>query len=526
MSSNVGVTEQALKQATRWYWSISGTDSTLEATLDRYIKESRRELGDKSLLEAELAWAEKHGQIESRPCEVLVLLVGLSLEPLMQSVYVHKPKKIVLILNEEGYPGEGWREFAGHVINSIKLLAKRGLIEQPPQFLGPDNVGYPTFDNPKAIFGQLVRVLHDEEDVVIDVTGGKKSMVTGAFMYAAYAGIRISYVDFKIYDKDHRRPYGYTCKISGLANPYEEFALREWERVREAYEKYQFGDAAKLLDSIANVMEGAIPEAKEPIAKLRAFFKYYGKWHRGDFRGAKQAAESLEAFEQPTAVIELGNKWYQIKDGDFADKPKGFYGDERGLQVYVCDEIERIRRLIEYSEDYRSAFVRAAGLNEIVMLARLVRLITDPGDRREFLAALDASRTPSATKVFLALTDPNKNEIDVRQDILVRREAPSLVIPRPSQMTVWWQKTKLFIASEGWKRFLDIRNELMHKYFSVPRQWAEDALTFVVADFEDFLGHPLSDLKVYTKALPWPCLCELCGISNYLPPSLRQEVLR
>jgi hypothetical protein len=106
MTDTMDITRQAqkealaLEQVTRlWYWPISGTGSTIESALARYIGESRRELDGQSLLKAELAWAGKRGQISSTPCETLVLLVGLSLGPLMQSVCVHKPGKVALILN-------------------------------------------------------------------------------------------------------------------------------------------------------------------------------------------------------------------------------------------------------------------------------------------------------------------------------------------------------------------------------------------------------------------------------------------
>ena len=523
MTDTMDITEQAqkkaLEQATLWYWSISGTGSTIESALARYIGESRRELDGQSLLKAELAWAGKRGQISSTPCETLVLLVGLSLEPLMQSVCVHKPGKVVLILNEEGYPGEGWREFAHHVINSIKRLVEKGLIEKLPQFLGPDSMGYPTSDQPEAVFGKLVRVLHDEENVVIDVTGGKKSMVTGAFMYAAYSGTRISYVDFENYDKVHRRPYGFSCKIADLANPYHEFALRDWEKLRELYNKYQFHNAIEILDKITDVMKRAIPESGEPIKRLRDFLNYYEKWDRGDFRGAKEVAANLEAFDQPTAVIELCDKWYQIMDGNFANKPKGFYGDKRGLQVYVCDEIERIKRLIEYSEDYRSAFVRAGGVNEVVMLARAVELATN---RADILDPLD-EKTPSARKVFNALINNQVSKIEIP---VKGNPRPLIMLMSKSSIVQWWKKTRLFNANNGWELFLEVRNELMHKYFSVPKNWAEDALVFVIANFEDFLGYPMNNLNIQTKAMSWSCLCELCGTSSFLPLSLRQEVFR
>jgi hypothetical protein len=137
---------------------------------------------------------------------------------------------------------------------------RKRLLDQPPEFPGKGGKqGYPVADSPEAVFQTLVDVLHDETDVVIDVTGGKKSMVSGAYLYAAYAGARISYVDFEEYDPKYRRPYGYSCKIGELANPYQEFALREWERVRNLYERYQFREAREIVNSNYSVSDDSRP---------------------------------------------------------------------------------------------------------------------------------------------------------------------------------------------------------------------------------------------------------------------------
>ena len=140
------------------------------------------------------------------------------------------------------------------------------------------------------MFKALVKVLHNEEDVVIDITGGKKSMVAGAFMYAAYAGSRISDVDFEEYDPEERRPYGFGCKIGELTNPYEKFALHEWERVRVLYERYQFRDAQMLLMSrngkgksgtVIDAMKDYLPDSEPAIQLLASILCCYEYWDAG-----------------------------------------------------------------------------------------------------------------------------------------------------------------------------------------------------------------------------------------------------
>ncbi len=517
--------EIKIKNATESYWILSQNGEP-DIYLKEYVCTKKDGLDKKSLLEAEVSLARENNGITAKQCNTLVLLVGFSLEPLLQSVFVHKPTKIVLLLNEEGYMGEEWQVFAKHLIKAIGHLSVDDFDGRKVQLLGEKSqvkTGYPTKGDPASVFKTLVNVLHNEDDVVIDITGGKKSMVTGAFMYAAYAGARISYVDFEEYNPEKRRPYGFGCKIGELTNPYEKFALHEWELVRTLYKRYQFRDARDLLlGPILGIMENILPETMKPIKCLGAFLDYYEKWDFGDFRGAKQASNTLVSFIQPSAVEELGDTWYEFSDRDFCNKPEGFYGNQIAVNVYVCDELERIRRLIEYKQDYRSAFLRASGVCEIIMISRIVRLVTNPTERDNLLDALNEV-TPNASKVFKAMTYPEKSQIDVKKDIYFKN-APSIIISRPYPMTAWWKDTTMFNADNGWEIFLTKRNELAHKYFSVPREWAENALNFSQANFEDFSGQSIGAMNLQTSALNWSDLVQLCGLKNYLPPNLIKEM--
>jgi len=521
-----------IERVTKEYWDYF-EPSKIDEAMRWYVLEGQKRLDGKSLLEAELEWAKSQRRITDQSCATLVLLVGFSLEPLLQSVCVYRPQKVVLILNKQGYPNEEWYVFAGHVQDAIGLLVEKGLLASQPELPGKDGkVGYPAADEPSEVFQTLVEVLHNETDVVIDVTGSKKSMVSGAYLYAAYAGARISYVDFDEYDPKNRRPYGYSCRIGELSNPYQTFALREWERARALYGQYQFREARTILQAMSPAMTTVMPKSDRPIRMLQNFLEFYGRWASGDYRGAKLFAleQNLPSFEQPSAVVNLGDKWFEISNDDFTNKPTHLYGDMDAVKVYVADELARIRRLIDYGEDYRSAFLRASGLNEIVMLARLVRLVTNPAERNALLDALDES-TPGIFSVFENLMMPVGTAISIYKN--TRRDGSIQVrfgngqtllttISLQAPLKDWWSTIPSF-GTDGWKKFLRIRNELAHKYFSVPQEWAENALRFVQANFEDFLGHPVEDLNLHTKALPWSELCEKCGLSRFLPPNLRKE---
>lgn len=530
-----------LERATRGHWDRSQGD--MDDYLRHYICEKNNRLGGKSLLKAELEWAEENNCITAKHCDTLVLLVGFSLDPLLQSAYVYKPNKIMLILNEEGYKdgrhNEEWHDFAQHLIKGIQQLKSDNFDGTNVEFLReqvPIKPGFPTKGNPASVFKTLVEFLHDEKDVVIDITGGKKSMVTGAFMYAAYSGARISYVDFDDYDKEFHRPYGFGCKIGEISNPYKEFALHEWEQVRTLYERYQFRDAQLLLigndgkgksGSIMAAMKDFLPDSQESIQLLVQILICYEYWDAGRYNEAAEIAQDIKkcvTFEPPAAVTLLGGKWVAAKQARLKSNLSNFYADTPEFRAYVYDELARVSRLIEFNCDYRSAFFRAGSLNEAVMLARLVRLIDNEQEKTDIVRALQFI-TPGASSVFENLQKavghcfcigPLDSDCKVRFNGL---ERPISIIVK-GEMT-WHKKISLFDKQGSWRHFIGIRNDLVHKYYSPPRSWTEDALKFVTANIEDFWSQSTNTQDRQTSSLPWSELVNLTGLSTYLPPNLR-----
>lgn len=533
--------KEDLENATRNYWGfLENNISELDSVLHCYICNAFKELDGKSLLEAELAWARKEKHITSNSCDTLILLVGLSLEPILQSICVHDPNKIMLLLNEEGYPQEEWQDFAKHVSTAVVLLKKKGLINNESRFLGEDvrMSGYSIEGKPASVFKTLVKNLHGENDVVIDVTGGKKSMVTGAFLYAAYTGSRISYVDFEEYDEKKRRPYGFGCKIGELSNPYKEFALREWEQVCTLYERYQFRDAQSLLigddgtskpGSVMAVMQEYLPDSQTAIRLLIKVLRCYEDWDAGLYNEAAEKARDIKKeinFEPPSAVKCLDGKWVVINQASFEKVPFDFYEDTLEFKSYVYDELARIRRLIKYNRDYRSAFLRAASLNEALMLARLVRLLGEEPKKEKIVEILQ-DHTPPAKSVFRNLAGAKGSSFHIAfnrdNDRIIINGAPEITIEIKNQME-WWKKLSLFDGHGNWEQIIDRRNDLTHQYYSPPRKWAEDAVMFVSANVEEFWGQPIGSQNLQTTELPWSKLVQICGLSVYLPPNLMKEI--
>jgi hypothetical protein len=374
-------------------------------------------------------------------------------------------------------------------------------------------------------------------------------MVAGAFLYAAYANVPVSYVDFDddAYDPSRGRPYGYKCRIGHLNNPYQAFALRDWERVRELYKQYNFCAARTLLvgrdgsggaGTMLKTARTYLPEMEEPMNRLGRILNCYELWESGDFNEAKVEADIIEREgwnkEFPNAVIDLGGRWFSFSGAEISRFVSSFYDDTPELKTYIYDEIKRVERLIHVNEDCNSAFLRAAGLSEVLMIARVVSLVKTQAEKNLLLTALDRE-TPGAYSVYEALLKPDNSTIEIGRDRrtndLSFKGAPRLSVALPRRMSEWWQQTYYFKDFrdkdandvKGWQYFLRIRNKLTHTHLTIPSYLAQDALCFVTSNFEDFLGYSMESLGLHAEKMRWSQLCRGCGLADLLPPSLKED---
>jgi hypothetical protein len=396
-------TEGQLKSHTIDYWNLK--------------KPSAREGEDESsrihwyittLLPEELSYAFSQPDISPPArCDTLAVLVGHSPEPLLQAISVFEPDRLVLVLNRlYGRPGSAncqTGEERGRQVHGWigKWLAP--LLERPPS----EVCRCTTADQPNEVFHALNdAVLHDQragKQVVVDITGAKKNMVAGAFLLAAYAEVQISYVDFDDYEPRARRPYGFSCRVGVLDNPYAQFRLRDWERVRRLYQGTHFRAARHSLPGAMAAMrqhdgsKGSLGlfsrEAMTAAKRLRLLLRLYEAWDDGNHRRAFRCLIWLNSvplngqFHPPQAITALGSEWphtageWNSQEGaarallNRQDRLEAaMFEDNRLLLAYARDELAKVRRLLDANEDNRSAFMRAAGLDEFLLKARLVRL--------------------------------------------------------------------------------------------------------------------------------------------------------
>lgn len=571
---------------------------------EKYLKDYRQDYDCyiNELLGQELDYASRQRQEDGtsclrrfeKPVHTLAMTVGESFQPLLQTVCVFKPKHLLFILNKR-YETTGGRNYGNRLKRFVKQLSSVTNLPEEYRPSSYDDTNFTlqvvTTDTPTDVFRALKDAFQKPETQpakehinVVDITGAKKSMVVGAFLYAVHSEMPITYVDFNEYNSQFSKPYGYSCKIGQIADPYKAFQLRDWERVRQLYERYNFRGARKILvgrneqPGILGVMANDLGDGSKnklyddtdvkKVERLYELLDMYEQWENGEFRRAKEFAQkySLPQNLVPWAIRELGDIWpsvstrtnsgigdkarhlldehLKLKEGEYQPQDS-LFNQPTKLLAYLRDESAKVKRLIEYNEDYRSAYLRAAGLHEFLLKARLAlcwlhdkvevsvdgaasippSAFTDPVEQHKWFKKLVNS---TAKKMLEALKNRklilNKNN----------KKAEVVFLTTLPHFIPYWSSKELdfdtvVIGQNNDPVFTKLRNEAIHTHLFIPLEVAEAALKLTEAACEEFeyewfeefhpgvidsLANPL------VKAPSWSRLCEVCQL-DFLPPKLR-----
>lgn len=508
--------------------------------------------------------------LEKQEC-TLVMLVGFSIHPLLQSIFVYKPQKVILILNSLYGEYSGY-EFGGILNEHINSLNEKYFNRE----LNIDNGKIECLvlenDSPPKVFAklrqELLPRLRKNESIIIDITGGKKSMVAGTFLFGAFAGTDISYVDFDDYDPDSRRPLGYTCRIGLLQNPYKTFQLRDWERIRELYRNYHFRNTRLLVENIIPLMSEWFTEEEITATHILAeILLLYELWDSGDFSDAfdiyqKIESKTMEGLKLPTAVEKLGkngywpvgenaetllNKFRLVEEG--SERQSSLYLNIPSLIIYAQDELARIERLIKYNDDSRSALLRTAGLVEVLLKSRIliltmigrIEVALNKGTKKKpaygnFENVTDVFKEWHESIINAAIENATLWQVSHMRRLLFpgdnEQQYPiTLHCSRRSELGFENQSFKVrFLLDENFllpsntlfsENESELRNKATHTYLFIPHSVAIATFQIAQNNVENFIEKwiPLvsnDKIYVFAKRLSWEKLCKICGI-EFLP---------
>lgn len=559
--------ENSLRKETIDYWRrldrLKDKNIPEDQKFSEWKKEFEKYLAD--IFEKEIACATSHPErwpSEDQKAKVLVLLIGFSIEPLLFSLRAYQPEEVLLVLNRKYHKPNDGNKFANErVIPWLKTVGGKNLKIRPHPLKLPEGT------NTGDFFKFLQENLAAEVNVVIDITGGKKNMVAGASLFAAYTGAKISYVDFEDYDEEFRRPYGYTCSVGFLPNPYEIYALRDWQRVRQHYEDFAFDQAAAELKAIAKNMSSEYfgPEQVRAVKLMCLVMQAYNHWMNGHCFRAHRWERFLKKlsdgrFKMIAAVGKLQSVWPRKTQLEKLARVKfnELYFDTASVLVYADDEILKVEKIVQSQGDYRSGLLRAAGLNEVLFKARLAWLKKNgkmemspiPQEEKE-----SGTRDTSSSTGKAYVLEEADIKVLIGENIAASGAEIILIAEngkpikksrlRYKEMKIVCTKSAdaetfmSMIANEQRTLFLkqltdlrEIRNKATHAVIPVPEEIGELALAVAeanLADFKHWLQSPAfdnstkSDTEEGRERPPkWKTLCEWCGL-YFLPQSIKES---
>lgn len=554
---SIYIDESAIRYETEKYWKLY--DEYREQPVNRlkyYI--------DHLLPEEIKSYNQRHNADfrYHSPVKYLILLVGYSCEPLLQSICFHQPEYIIPVISEEygtnsgGDITKGW-DIYDRLSEVIRYLHEKTLVTQP-LILYPGREEFePVPSRPEKVFQYLIKYvipkLDQNHSVVIDITGAKKNMVASAYLFGAYANIPITYVDFVEYNEIYGRPYGYTMEITELKNPYHAFSLHRWKRVQNLYMQNAFKAARVEIKEIISSMENTEKEnsgnsffseaQKSAARKLAKLIELYELWENGEYYRAGNLYKELndKNINLPSAINALSNIWpSNKKDGGLlnqvtlletgSEKNEPIFLNKKALLNYVYDELAKIKRLFEKHADYRSAFQRAGGLNDVLLSARLNILwykdylelkISNKDKVYNKCSDLEPSERSILGKLFIS-TFKIRDLIYKNKKIKVEHQNHTYELILRHEL-----KFKQLYKDKDFDWFRKMRNKAVHFAFSPSQEDTKRALDLICQDVTDFvqnwagfLGH--EKVKISTEPLDWEEVCKLCGI-DFLPPSKEAE---
>lgn len=202
--------------------------------------------------------------------------------------------------------------------------------------------------------------------------------------------------------------------------------------------------------------------------------------------------------------------------------------ESRTHPQYALDESAKVDRIVKLKEDYRSGLLRAAGLNEVLLKARLALLW-----KRGLLTLFDGTRQLSDSDGKKAIANGAKaikayfaedilqggNEVEIQEKYgnkkaIKAKEALRYMSQLPESLALL-------------TRIRELRNKVIHFVIPISKQIAYEAVEVMqknVQDFEQVWVKSLSpNHNIKPDVLPdWEELCAWCGI-DFLPYQKQQE---
>lgn len=226
------------------------------------------------LIEKEFIKKNKSKLIE--PVEYLIMSVGTSYEPLVLSIKLFKPKRILFL----------YTEITESILNKIVKYCDLDMTRfqkvkvhetSPIDIYREIKQAYLVWKRPKKLY--------------INFTGGTKAMSAAAAMAGSVIDVQMVYVGCTDYLVDFRKPYPGSETVYFIENPLEIFGDLEIEKAMVLFNKANFSGAREKLEILKERIPD--PNLRQQLNFVYLLASMYEHWDSLEFTNAYEVAVQL-----------------------------------------------------------------------------------------------------------------------------------------------------------------------------------------------------------------------------------------
>lgn len=215
--------------------------------------------------------------------QALISVLGFSWQPVALMAAWLQPQFILLLGTRDSCEVSLAGEPVKKIIARIANVPESSILVR--QVDDPEELG---------IYREIRKFVDDHKlgphEMVIDPTGGKKSMSASAALAGYLLGAWLVYVDYQEYHPQKRIPIAGTEYPRLMHNPLEEFGDLEKQRIKEAIGRGSFEEARLLAEALSS----RLYDAREAEA-IALYAATYGAWHHFKFSEAHSYLQQLKS---------------------------------------------------------------------------------------------------------------------------------------------------------------------------------------------------------------------------------------
>ncbi len=312
-----------------------------------------------------------------------IYLIGFSEDPTILSLGFMRPRNIYFIFSEESeIMIKKIKTALGYFDEEMQERIIRA--EKNDQFFELSDSS-----DPAEIFKVIRDVIEQvknrepEKKIMVDITGGKKTMVSGAFSSTSlFDDVDIVYVDFGSYDPGDRKPVYCTEFMAKLQNPNKIYRYTDMERIKGLFDNYRYDIAIEDIDRQLRAMgqysEDYYGKEIDELNKLKKWAEIYNYWDQYNYSEVSKSVEDVVTVHGPdkrgkSLLEQIGQSFSLIgQENPSYILQKLFYD--------VVDNKENIEQVFKFIaiDRYCNAVRRKDTDNEgyIVRLCSIIEILT------------------------------------------------------------------------------------------------------------------------------------------------------